>query len=142
MNIPNQIQGPVALLGRFLLAIAWLPSGLSKIGSFEGTLKFVQSVGMPAPGFMLVCAIIIEVVAGALLLVGYKTRWAALALIAFMILATYFFHNPWAVPKEQFMDQFIHFSKNNAITGALLLILVSGPGPWSLDSRAKSKTAA
>lgn len=142
MNIPTQIQGPVALLGRFLLAIAWLPSGLSKIGDFAGTLKFVQSVGMPAPSFMLSRAIVIEVVAGGLLLLGYKTRWAALALIAFMVLATYYFHNPWAVPKEQFMDQFIHLSKNNAITGALLLILVAGPGPWSLDSRAKSKTTA
>ncbi len=138
MNIPANFQGPVALLGRFLLAVAWLPSGLSKIGNFEGTLKFVQSVGMPAPSFMLGCAIVIEVVAGALLLVGYQTRWAALALIAFMVLATSFFHNPWAVPKEQFMDQFIHLSKNNAMTGALLLILVVGPGPWSLDARRKT----
>ncbi|MBC8009100.1 MAG: DoxX family protein [Burkholderiales bacterium] len=132
------LQGPVALLGRFLLAVAWLPSGFSKIGNFDGTLQFVKSVGMPAPAFMLVCAIIIEVVAGAFLLVGYKTRWAALALIAFMVLATTYFHNPWGVPKEQFMDQFIHFSKNNAMTGALLFIAAVGAGPWSIDNRKKS----
>lgn len=129
------LQGPLALAGRLLLAAAWLPSGFSKIGNFAGTTQFMAGVGMPAPAFMLVCAIVIEIVGAALLLVGYKARWAALALIAFMVLATYFFHNPWAVPKEQFMEQMIHMSKNNAITGALLLILVTGPGPWSLDSR-------
>jgi putative oxidoreductase len=136
------LQGPAALLGRFLLAAAWLPSGLSKIGNFAGTTQFMTSVGMPAPAVMLVGAIVIEVVAGAFLLVGYKTRWAALALVAFMVLATYYFHNPWGVPKEQFMDQFIHFSKNNALTGALLFIAAVGAGPWSLDNRTKSKSAA
>lgn len=135
------LQGPVALLGRLLLAAAWLPSGLSKIGNFSGTTQFMAGAGMPAPALLLVAAIIIEIAGAALLLVGYKTRWAALSLIAFMVLATYYFHNPWAVPPEQFMDQMIHMSKNNAITGALLLILATGPGPWSLDARAKSKTS-
>ncbi|MBC8040414.1 MAG: DoxX family protein [Opitutaceae bacterium] len=133
------LQGPAALLGRILLAAVWLPSGLSKIGNFAGTTQFMTGAGMPAPAFMLVCAIIIEVVAGALLLVGYKIRWAALALIAFMVLATYYFHNPWAAPKEQFMNEFIGFSKNNALTGALFFILAVGAGPWSLDGRKSTK---
>lgn len=136
MNLPHSLQGPLALAGRILLAAAWLPSGLSKIGNFVGTAQFMEGAGMPAPSLMLVGAIVIEIVGAALLLAGYQTRWAALGLIAFMVLATGFFHNPWGVPPEQFMEQMIHFSKNNAITGALLLILVTGPGPWSLDARA------
>lgn len=136
----TSLHGPAALLGRILLAAAWLPSGLSKIGNFAGTTQFMASAGMPAPAFLLVCAIVIEVVGGAFLLVGYKVRWAALALVAFMILATYYFHNPWAVPENQFMDQFIHLSKNNALTGALLFIAAVGAGPWSIDSRRSAAT--
>lgn len=131
----SQLNGPLALLGRILLAAVWLPSGLSKIGNFNGTAEFMASAGMPAPALMLVAAILIEVVAAIFILVGFQTRWAAGSLIAFMMLATYYFHLPWTVPPEQFMEQMIHFSKNNALTGALLLIWVQGPGPWSLDNR-------
>ncbi len=131
----SRSSGPIALVGRILLAAVWLPSGLSKIGNFNGTVEFMAAAGMPAPALMLVAAILIEVIAPVLLLAGYKTRWAAGSLIAFMVLATYYFHLPWTVPPEQFMEQMIHFSKNNALTGALLLLWVQGPGPWSLEQR-------
>ena len=135
----HPLSGPAALIGRLLLAAVWLPSGLAKIGNFGGTAQFVAGAGMPAPQFMVAAAIVIEVVGALMLLAGWRTRWAAGALIVFMVLATVFFHNPWAVAPAQFQEQMIHLSKNNAITGALLLLIVLGPGPWSLDMRRRAE---
>ena len=45
---------------------------------------------------MAIVAILIELGAGLLLLVGYKARWAALAIFVFLIPTTLIFHNFWA----------------------------------------------
>ena len=58
-----------------------------------------------------------------------------------MILATFYFHNPTAVPPEKMQEQIIQMSKNNALTGALLFIIAMGAGPWSLDAR-RARTKA
>jgi putative oxidoreductase len=75
------------------------------------------------------------VVGGAALIVGYKTRWAAAALALFTVAAAVLFHNYWAMPAAQQMMQQILFLKNLAITGGLLMLMIAGPGAWSLDRR-------
>ncbi|MCE3000548.1 MAG: DoxX family membrane protein, partial [Betaproteobacteria bacterium] len=69
---------------------------------------------------------------GALLL-GWKARWAALALIVFMIPATLVFHSFWTYPEAQYVNQLHHFYKNLAIIGALFLVLGQGAGAMSLE---------
>jgi putative oxidoreductase len=120
-------------LGRILIAAIFLQSGYDKLTNFDRTVKLMMSKDMPVPEILLVPAIVILLGGGVLLLVGWKARWAALALILFMIPATLYFHSFWAYPEAQFVNQFHHFFKNLAIIGALFMILGMGSGGMSLD---------
>lgn len=121
------------LLGRILLAAIFLQSGIDKVLNFERTVNLMASKSMPAPDLMLIPAIVILLAGGAMLLVGWRARWAALALIAFMIPATLYFHSFWTYPEAQFVNQFHHFFKNLGLIGALLMVLGTGSGGLSLD---------
>jgi putative oxidoreductase len=70
-----------------------------------------------------------------MLLVGFKARWAALALALFTLVASFFFHNYWAMPEAQQMMQKLMFTKNIAIVGGLLAFAAFGPGRFSLEGR-------
>lgn len=123
------------LLGRILIAYLFIPAGISKIGNFDGTVKYITSAGLPMPSVAAVIAIIVELGVGILLLVGFKTRYAALVLAAFTLAAALGFHQFWAVPEAAKMVQTIMFNKNLAIVGGLLFVAVYGAGPLSLDNR-------
>jgi putative oxidoreductase len=123
------------LLGRILIAYLYIPAGISKISGFQNTVGYITSKGLPMPEVAAVIAIVVEVVVAAALLVGFKTRYAALILAGFTLAAAIGFHNYWAVPDAQKMMQTIMFNKNIAIVGGLLFIAAFGAGPLSLDSR-------
>lgn len=132
----NALQNPLALIGRLLLAYVFIPAGFSKLGAgFGGTVGYIASKGLPMPEVGAVLAILAELGCGILLLIGFKTRWAALALAVFTLAAAFFFHNYWAVPAEQVMAQRINFNKNLAIAGGLLLLAAFGAGAFSVDGR-------
>jgi putative oxidoreductase len=122
---PTPLQNLLALVGRLLFALLFVPAGISKITGFSGTAGYIASVGLPLP----------EVGAGVALIVGFQTRWAALILAAFTLAASVFFHGYWAMPAEQqFMQQLLFF-KNIAVVGGLLTLAAWGAGAWSLDGR-------
>ena len=97
----NALQNPLALIGRLLLAYFFIPAGIGKIGGFAGTVGYIASKGLPLPEVGAVLAIIVEVGVGLMLLLGFKTRWAALILMVFTLAASVFFHNYWALPEAQ-----------------------------------------
>jgi putative oxidoreductase len=125
----------IALVGRIALALIFITAGYSKIGTFQGTVGYIQSVGLPLPQLAAAVAIVVELVGGIALLIGYKARWAALALAVFCLVTALFFHNYWAMPPEKQMIQSILFWKNIAIMGGLLMVTAFGPGAWSVDGR-------
>jgi putative oxidoreductase len=121
------------LLGRLMLAYIFVLSGYGKIVGFAGTAGYMAKYGMPMVEVLLVATIAIELVGGLMLVVGWKARWAALAIFLFIIPATLIFHAFWAVPQEQVMMQTIQFQKNLAIMGGMLFVFFCGPGRLSLD---------
>lgn len=131
----STMTNALALIGRLLLAPMFLLAGYSKIGGFAGTAKWIGAAGLPMPELLTAGALAVELVAGIMLVIGWKARWAALALAVFTALATYFFHNFWALPEAQKMTQQLFFMKNIAVIGGLLLIAALGPGAWSVDRR-------
>ena len=78
---------------------------------------------------------LIELLMGAMLLLSWKTRWAALALFIFTFPTTFIFHTYWSVPANQVMNQQIHFMKNLAILGGLLTVFAHSCGGHALDRR-------
>jgi putative oxidoreductase len=125
----------LSLIGRIMLAAIFLITGFGKIEGFQGVTSQIASKGLPLPEVLAVATITLEVVGGLMLVFGWKTRWAALALATFTVLAGVLFHNFWAVPEAQKMLQQIQFLKNVAIMGGLLLVVAYGPGRFSIDRR-------
>lgn len=119
------------LIGRVLISIIFLVSGYGKIVGFAGTVAFVGTA-LPFPTLLTALAIIIEVVGGLMLFIGYKTRLAAAALIVFTVVATLAFHLNLADQAQN-----VQFMKNLAIIGGLLYVKAFGAGSMSLDSGKK-----
>lgn len=122
-----------ALVGRILLCILFIHSGFGKIGGFEGTAGYISAMGLPFPTVLAAIAILIELGGGLAVLIGWKTRWVALALIVFMIVITPIFHNFWSAPAASAMEQQINFMKNVSILGGIFLLFAFGPGRYSAD---------
>jgi putative oxidoreductase len=120
-------QNLAALAGRILIALIFLLSGIDKIQHYSGTLAYMQRAGLPFPDLLLIASAIVETVAALLIIAGWKTRWAAAALVLWMIPVTWVFHNPAGG-----QDAMIHFMKNLAITGGLLVLWAFGPGALSV----------
>lgn len=134
----TSLQSPLALIGRLLLALVFLPAGIGKISGFAGTAGYIASKGLPMPELGAAIAIAVEVAGGLALIAGFGTRWAALALAFFTLVATYFFHNFWTLPVDQQMVQQLMFYKNIGIVGGLLVLAAHGAGAWSLDAKRQS----
>ena len=132
------LQNPLALAGRILLSLMFVLAGCSKIAGFAGTVGYMQSKGVPAPELLAVLTILLEVGGGLALMFGFMTRWAALALAVFTVVASLIFHNFWAVPDAQKMVQNLMFMKNLSVVGGLLVLAAIGPGGWSLDARRRA----
>jgi len=124
-----------SLAGRALLALIFIVSGFGKITGFAGTAGFMASKGMPIPEVLLVGAIAVEFLGGLMLLVGWKARWAALAIFLFIIPATLVFHNPAGLTGQEAQNQMINIMKNLSIMGGMLMVFAFGPGAWSLDKK-------
>lgn len=131
----NQFSNPLALIGRILIAMLFLPAGIQKISGFAGSVGYAASAGMPMPQVAVALGLVIEIVAGLAILLGWHTRWAALILGFFTLVASFFFHNFWSVPADAVMMQQLLFWKNIALVGGLLGFAAHGAGAWSVDGK-------
>jgi putative oxidoreductase len=125
------------LLGRILLALIFLVSGLGKVGGWNETAGYMASKGMPVVPLFLVAAILLEIGGGLSVLLGFRAKLGAAALIVFLIPATFIFHNFWALEGMDQQINMIMFMKNLSILGGLLLVVAFGPGPISIDNRSR-----
>jgi len=122
-----------SLLGRIALAALFLWSAYGKLVYMDGNVGYMKAYGVPAAELLIWPALLVEFVAGGMLLAGWKVRWAALALIVFTVPATFIFHAYWGVPADQVLNQQIHFMKNLAVVGGLLSVIAHGAGRLSLE---------
>jgi putative oxidoreductase len=130
------------VVGRIMIAIVFLSSAYGKLTGFEATAAAMAARGMGMTHVLLTAAIAIELVASVMLIVGWYTRWAALALVVFLTTATLYFHNYWTYPPEQQRNQRNHFMKNVGFVGGLIFIIGMGAGPRSIDSRRSARRRA
>lgn len=121
-------QPLVSLLGRAGLSLIFIISGWGKIAGYAATQGYMESMGVP--GVLLPLVIALELGGGLAILAGVATRWIALALASFSVVAALVFHADLADPMQA-----ISFWKNFAIAGGFLMLAANGPGPLSLESR-------
>tara|TARA_B110000263_G_scaffold26892_1_gene20517 strand:+ start:324 stop:698 length:375 start_codon:yes stop_codon:yes gene_type:complete len=116
------------LVGRIFISLVFLLSGINKIGNYEGTVGWMESLGMP--GIFLVPAIILEIGAPILIMVGYKVKISAALLSLFCVTTAVIFHNDFSNQM-----QFISFMKNIGLAGGFLFLVVNGAKDFSLDKK-------
>ena len=116
------------LVGRIFISLVFLLSGFNKIGNYEGTIGWMESFGMP--GIFLIPAIIVEVGAPILIIIGYRVKISAALLSLFCIATAVIFHNDFSNQM-----QFISFMKNIALAGGFLFLVVNGAKDFSLDKK-------
>jgi putative oxidoreductase len=115
------------LIGRVILSLIFIQSGIMKIFGFAGTQTMMEQHGLP--GILLPLVILTEAGGGLCVLLGLWTRYAAIALAGFCVLAAYFFHYQ---PDDQM--QMINFAKNITIAGGFLELAGADPGALALDN--------
>ncbi|HEY1288535.1 MAG TPA: DoxX family protein [Burkholderiales bacterium] len=121
------------LVGRILIGILFLVAGIMKAMNIAGTTGYMTKLGFPAPELMAYLSTLIELAAGVLLIIGWQTRRVAWLLIVYVLIATGMAHRFWEYEPAQRVNQINHFLKNLALIGAMLYIIVSGPGSASVD---------
>lgn len=130
----NRTHNPIVpLLARVGLGGLFALFGVRSILGFAGSVAYFGRLGFPAPEAMVSLAILIQVVAGLLLIIGWQTRLAAWLLVAYVLIATFMAHRYWQYDAAQYGIQMQQFFKNLAIVGGLMMLAAFGPGSASVD---------
>ena len=118
------------LLGRIFISSIFLLSGYNKIFNYGATVSWMEVFGIPE--FLLVPAIVLEIILPILIIIGYKTQLAATLLGSFCIATGLIFH-------LDFSDQMqtIQLLKNFGLAGGFLFIVVNGPKGWAIEAKRK-----
>ena len=122
----------VEFLGRVLLSTLFLVEGIGKISIQEDVIMYMEDYGVPE--ILFVPATILEILFPLLLIVGYKTRWAASIMALFTFTVAIIFHTDFSEGM-----QLVFFLKDIAIAGGFMIIVAYGPGKISLDHYFNSK---
>ena len=122
-------SGYLQLIARTLLALVFLFFGYEQIRTFGSTVYAISAVGIQHANIAAVIALILEFGGSLLLILGYRARLAAVALIVFTALATYFYHRD-----IHDAAQLVMVLKNLSIVGGLLMVIAYGPGKLTLKT--------
>lgn len=115
----NRYAHLAPVLLRLALGVVYILHGIPKFQSPDGVAQFFGQMGIPAPFFMVLLVGAIEVVGGALLMIGYGTRVAA-ALLALTMLG--------AIVTVKFSMGFVDGWEFEAVLlAAALSLVLSGP---------------
>ena len=120
----------IELIGRIFISLVFLIAGFGKIFSYENTIDYMESFGVP--GYLLIPAIIVEILFPLLVIIGYKTKSSALILSLFSLLLALVFHTDFSNQM-----QLMSFLKNLALSGGFLIVFINGAGKFSIDQRFK-----
>lgn len=131
----SQLLNYAAPAGRVLLSLMFIISGLQKITGYAGTQGYMEMMGVP--GALLPLVILVEVVGGIALLIGWQARLSAFLLAGFSIVSGFLFHLVPSFGMEGMAAQgeVISFMKNVTIAGGMLMVVAFGAGPLSVGSR-------
>jgi putative oxidoreductase len=123
------------LVGRILLSTIFILSGVSKALDWDSTVQAMTGAGVPFASILIVLAILIEVLGGLSILLGFKARVGATALLVYLVPVTLTFHGFWMFTGMERQMQMVNFLKNLAIMGGLFEVLATGAGLLSVDYR-------
>jgi len=125
------------LLGRVGLAAIFVPSSFDKLAHIDTFAHSLAARGVVMPGLLAVIAACVEFFGAIAIVLGFKTRYAALLMAVFTAFAAVIGHRFWQVSGPTHQDVYYHFMKNIAIIGGYLCLFAAGPGAIAIDRRGR-----
>lgn len=129
------LDNTALVIGRvlFVSVFCFQDAIYNKIIYANRSYQYITHMGLPMPRLLLILTVIFEIIAGVMIITGFKAKWGALFIFCFTLLATLIFHRFWtyAAPAE-YQNQLNHFMKNLSIMGGALFIMVFGVGDFVL----------
>jgi putative oxidoreductase len=121
-------------LGRVLFALIFIAAAPRHF-TREG-IHHAADLGVPAAEMLVPLSGVLALAGGVSVATGYKARWGAWALIAFLVPVTFWMYAYWRLsnPNVAHVQQAMFF-KNLSMLGAALLISQFRAGPISFDKR-------
>ena len=124
----------ILLAGRVALGAIFVKSGLQKLMTLSAFAASLANRGVPQSSMWAVIGATVEFVGGILIVSGLRTREASLLMILFVVVATGISHRYWEFADAARRAQESQFFKNLSIIGGFLLLFVTGPGRYGLDT--------
>ena len=115
-------------LARLLMSSLFIWDGIVQARNPPGTIQYFASVHVPVPTIAVWISIVIHLLGGLAILVGFKTRWAAAVLGGLCLGTAFGVHLPIGDNSNM-----LHFYKNLAMAGGFLYMMHYGAGGLSLD---------
>ncbi|POT60081.1 hypothetical protein C3432_05125 [Citrobacter amalonaticus] len=123
------------LIARIALVLLFIIFGFPKLTGFDGTVQYMTSLGTPAPTLAAIIAVVMEVPAAILIVLGFFTRPLAVIFVVYTLGTAVIGHHYWNMSGEAVGPNMINFYKNISIAAGFLLLAIAGPGAISLDRR-------
>lgn len=150
----SAVANAAMLIGRLLIVLALFPNGARKIATFAQTAAGMggtpQVIGdrpfpdqtplihFPVPELFLSASILFDLIGALLIVIGWRTREAGLALAFYVMLAMTIYHSDIRHAQDA-----MHLLRNLPFLGGLFLLGAAGGGWWSVDGRlARASTKA
>lgn len=130
-NVAAQWQDFLILIGRVMFGWIFILSGWRKLMDIPAFAATMPRRDLPT--FLGYIAPPVEFVGGILLVIGFATRYTALVMMLFMLIATFSSHRYWNYPEAQQANQNSHFWKNISMLGGNVLLFITGAGRYALD---------
>lgn len=117
-----------ATIGRILISLVFIIEGLLKAFDFEHFWSQLQLAGFPMAPFFALLALLIELVGGVSLIIGFNAKFFSFIMAIYLLIVSFVTFKFWSD-----FDLFEEFIRNIAIIGGLLMINSHGAGPQSVD---------
>ncbi|MBS0853802.1 DoxX family protein [Enterobacter sp. JGM127] len=131
----GQSRPLLLLIARIAIVLLFIIFGLPKMTGFDGTVQYMAKLGAPMPMLAAIIAVVMEIPAAILIVLGFFTRPIALLFVFYTLGTAVIGHPYWEMNGDAVMPNMINFYKNISIAGAFLLLAVTGPGAISIDRR-------
>ena len=123
------------LIARIAIVVLFIIFGYPKLTGFSGTVQYMTSLGAPMPMLAAIVAVVMEVPAAILIVLGFFTRPLAVIFVFYTLGTAVIGHHYWDMTGDAVLPNMINFYKNVSIAGGFILLAITGPGASSLDRR-------
>ena len=131
----GQSRPLMLLIARIAVVVLFIIFGFPKLTGFSGTVQYMTSLGAPMPMLAAIIAVVMEVPAAILIVLGFFTRPLAILFVFYTLGTAVIGHHYWDMSGDAVVPNMINFYKNISIAGAFLLLAITGPGALSIDRR-------